>query len=265
MGFGTFAIHPLVVFLISVLVMWLSARIGASIARGNLEQEHREDVGIMLGASLTLLALIIGFTFSMAVNRYDQRKTFEEAEANAIGTEYLRLQLLPAAAAARSNALLITYLDKRIAFYSEHNSGRLQLIDADTAQLQTDLWSAVRPIAAAKPTPVNSLVLAGMNDVLNSQGYTQAAWWNRIPIAAWGLLAIIGLCANVLVGYASHRAKRQAIVLLIVPILASIAFLLIAELDSPGGGLIAVKPQNLVSLAASLGVTVPSKTVAHPL
>jgi hypothetical protein len=61
---------------------------------------------LVLGATLTLLSLIVGFSFSMAVGRYDQRKNLEEEEANAIGTEYARAELLPAAAAARVRALL---------------------------------------------------------------------------------------------------------------------------------------------------------------
>ena len=70
----------------------------------------REDFGLILAAALTLLRLIIGFSFSMATSRYDQRKNLEEAEANAIGTEYARAGLLPAADAAKVRALLRTSL-----------------------------------------------------------------------------------------------------------------------------------------------------------
>ena len=84
-------------------------------------------------------------------------------------------------------------------------SVELREIDAATAQLQTELWSAVQAAAAAKPTPVIALAVSGMNDVLNSQGYTQAAWWNRIPIAAWGLMVVIAICCNLLIGYAARQ------------------------------------------------------------
>jgi hypothetical protein len=69
-----------------------------------LEEDIREDFGVIQTATLTLLGLIIGFTFSMAVGRYEQRKNYEEAEANAIGTEYVRADLLPGADAARVRA-----------------------------------------------------------------------------------------------------------------------------------------------------------------
>src|SRR6266487_5884796 len=100
--------YPLLVFVSSFLTLWLSAKIGVSVlrTRRSLEEETREDFGVILAATLTLLGLIIGFSFSMAINRYDQRKNYEEAEANAIGTEYIRADLLPSADAAKVRALL---------------------------------------------------------------------------------------------------------------------------------------------------------------
>jgi hypothetical protein len=77
-----------------------------------LKKDEREDFDTVLTASLTLLALIIGFSFSMAVSRYDQRKNYEEAEANAIGTEFLRADLLPSEVAARVRQLLKMYVDQ---------------------------------------------------------------------------------------------------------------------------------------------------------
>ena len=111
--------NPFIVFALALFVLWLSTRIGSSFLkrRLNLEEGVREDFSIILTATLTLLVLIIGFSFLMGINRYDQRKDYEEAEANAIGTEYVRADLLPAADAARVRALLRNYLDDRILFY----------------------------------------------------------------------------------------------------------------------------------------------------
>jgi hypothetical protein len=91
-----------------------------------------------------------------------------------------------------------------------------------------------------------------MNDVLNSQGYTQASWWNRIPLAAWGLMTVIAICCNLLVGYGARHPEAEGFLMLILPIVVSISFFLIADIDSPRGGVIVVQPQNLVSLAQSL-------------
>ena len=91
-----------------------------------------------------------------------------------------------------------------------------------------------------------------MNDVLNSSGYTQAAFWNRIPAAAWWLMAVIAVCANVMLGYGSRNAKAWGALSLLAPLMVSISFLLIADIDAPRHGLIRVVPQNLEALAASL-------------
>jgi hypothetical protein len=242
---------PFFVLLISFVVLWLSARIGAEFRKQqHLEDDLRHDLDLIVGATLTLLGLIIGFTFSMAVSRYDQRKNYEEAEANAIGTEYLRADLLPDAEQAKVRALLRDYLDQRVLFYQTNDGERLQQINRATAELQAELWSAV--LAAARPTPLLALAVSGMNDVLNSQGYTQAAWWNRIPVAAWVLMITIAVFANAMFGYGARRRKAGVLHMLVLPLVLSIAFFLIADIDSPRRGVIRVNPQNLISLAHSL-------------
>src|SRR5208283_4170623 len=242
--------YPALVFVLSFFGLSLSALIGASFLRRQrkLEEDVRQDFGLILAAALTLLGLIIGFSFSMAMSRYDQRKNYEAAEANAIGTEYVRADLLPASDAAKVRALLRNYLDQRVLFYMARDEQQIRQINARTAQLQTELWSAVLAPAAAQPTPTVALAVSGMNDVLNSQGYTQAAWWNRIPIAAWVLMAAIAICCNVLVGYCAQNVKAEGIILLILPLIVAIAFFLIADIASPRGGVIRVHPQNLESL-----------------
>jgi hypothetical protein len=91
-----------------------------------------------------------------------------------------------------------------------------------------------------------------MNDVLNSQAFTQAAWWNRIPKAAWILMVTIAIIGNLLVGYGAQNVKADGLLPTVVPFALSISFLLIADIESPQGGLIRVNPENLTSLAASL-------------
>lgn len=245
--------YPRIFFLFSLLVLWLSAQVGASLRRRRpLRDDERDDFNIVEAATLTLLGLIIGFSFSMATTRYDLRKNYEEAEANAIGTEYFRAGLLPAADAAGVRAQLGKYIELRIRFYGTRDQRELQQIDADTAQLQREMWSAVQVPAEARPTPVTALAVAGMNDVLNSQGYTQAAWWNRIPVSAWTLMILIAVCCNLLVGYGARSAGLKSGLLFILPLVISIAFLLISDIDSPRRGFINVVPQNLESLQKSL-------------
>ena len=245
--------YPIAVFLTSLVTLAISARIGAALARrGIVGLDAHDYFGVIQTATLTLLGLVIGFTFSMAVSRYDQRKNYEEEEANAIGTEYVRAELLPAADATVVRAKLKDYLDQRISWYSRTDEQRLREVEARTAGLQGELWGAIRGQAVAQPTPVMALVVSGMNDVLNTQGYTQAAWWNRIPPAAWLLMLALAFCSNVLVGMGA-KTRGHPILLLVLPLIVALAFLLIADIDSPRRGLIAVSPLNLLTLAQSLG------------
>src|SRR5258707_8526893 len=156
--------HPVLLFVISMPALWFGARVGAIFHNrigkldanmledfkivqlyriGKLDANMLEDFKLILGATLTLLGLIIGFTFSMAVSRYDQRKNLEEQEANAIGTEYVRADLLPASDAARLQTLLKSYLEQRILYYATSDVQLLERINIRTAQLQTELWSSV--------------------------------------------------------------------------------------------------------------------------
>jgi hypothetical protein len=91
-----------------------------------------------------------------------------------------------------------------------------------------------------------------MNDVINSQGYTQAAWWNRIPKAAWAFLILISALCNLMVGYGARDLRSRSILLAVLPLVVAISLFLIADIDSPRGGIIRVSPQNLESLAQSL-------------
>lgn len=244
--------YPFLILGMSLFIFWCATLIGGWFHRRarNFGQDSHEDFQFVVGGTLTLLVLIIGFTFSMAVNRYDMRKNFEEQEANAIGTEYVRADLLPSADAARVQTLLKDYLDQRILQYQARNGPRIREIDAETSRLQAEMWSVVAKSGVAQPTNVMALVVSGMNDVLNAQGYTQAAWWNRIPAGAWILVTLISLFCNVLIGYAAHG--RSGFLFLILPIALSISLFLIADIDSPRGGVIRVHPQNLEALARSL-------------
>lgn len=246
--------YPLVVLVVTFMVLVGALRFGTDVLGRNrkLLEHERSDFNMELGATLTLLSLIIGFSFAMATSRYDQRKDYEEEEANAIGTEYLRVELLPAADAARAKALLREYVDQRVLYYTTRDKRQVASIDAATARLQGELWKTVRDPAMANPTPTATLAVQGMNDVINTQGYTQAAWWNRIPVAAWTLMVAIAVCCHVLIGWGAHRTRSESRLLVVLPVVIAISFFLIADIDAPRSGVIRVQPENLISLASAL-------------
>ena len=245
---------PIEIGVFSMFGMWLSAWVGGLLRKGlgPAGSDERDDLGLVDGATLTFLGLLIGFTFSMAITRYDQRKNYEEEEANAIGTEYLSADLLPAPNAAAVRQLLAKFLNQRILFYTARNEKELATINAETTRLESEMWLQVKTAADAQPTTISAVAVVGMNDVLNREGYTQAAWWNRIPTSAWALLIVTAICCNVLIGYGARGDRGGAMLLIVFPVVVSISFLLIADIDAPRGGLIRIKPQNLLALSDSM-------------
>src|SRR5215468_1815450 len=218
-------LHPVVVFVISFVVLWLAAVLGLHLKKATgFDQEKRSDFGLIQAATLTLLGLLIGFSFSMAVGRYDQRKNYEEAEANAIGTEYLRADLLAPADRDKIRGLLKKYTELRIRYY-QAELDRVDSIDTQTAQLQGELWSAVVGPAGQKPDPVIALVVSGMNDVINAQGYALAAWRYHVPLSAMALMVCIAALCNVLVGYGSSSVAPSRLLLMVLPLYVATTYM----------------------------------------
>ena len=245
---------PLLFFAVLLLAFWISARAGylARKWRGETSESEREELQLVVTGTLTLLALIIGFSFSMAVGRYDERKRDEAVEANTIGTEYHRLGMLQRVDGTNARTLLKQYLNQRILWYETHDESGLAGIDSSTGSLQQKMWSIVENAGRSRGTAISSLVASGMNEVIDSQGYTLAAWLNRIPYTAWALMILISLSCTALIGYGSRPAGGAVRAYGFLPVVLAISLFLIADLDSTRRGLINNVPENLTALAQSL-------------
>lgn len=243
---------PLLVLGLSFGTLALSVKLGDFIRKrsGASQEKPRDDLGVVLAGTLTLLGLIIGFSFSMATSRYELRKSCEQIEANAIATEWIRSDLLPAVDAPKLRELLKMYLDKRLLFYTVRNRQQLRSISFETSQLQNDLWSAIRSSFASAPPPVQGMLISGLNDVMNSEASTQAAFDNRVPLLAWLLIVVIASGCSFLIGLRAHRTDW--LVFLVIPIAVSISLFLIADLDSPREGAIRNGPKNLIRLTDAI-------------
>jgi hypothetical protein len=241
--------HSWQLFLISFFVLACASYLGATvIARVRRpESGGTEDVRIILGATLTLLGLIIGFTLSMAIGGYNTRQSNEAAEAAAIATAFNRADLLPAAESGTMRPLLTHYLDERLRFYRIHDR-EPQGAGTPTNQLTREMWSTAVRGAAAQPTPPTTLAVSGVNDVLTSYSNTQAGWRNQIPLAAWALMIAIAICCNILIGYCTANNRHRAS-LLVLPFVISVSFTLIGDIDVPGRGAIRVSPVNIERVA----------------
>jgi hypothetical protein len=137
-------------------------------------------------------------------------------------------------------------------FYTEQNESSLHDISKRTDDLENALWTEVLPPARSQAHAMMALAVSGMNDAINSRGYTQAAWWNRIPYTAWGLMGAIAICANLLVGFGARNFSHNVALFMIFPFVIAVSFFLIADIDSPRGGIIRVEPRNLIQLKNTL-------------
>ncbi len=245
---------PLVAPALFLPILWVSTRIGVYARRkhGALTDVVREDLGVILAANLTLLGLVIGFTFSMAAGHFDQRAKCETAESNAIATELLRVNLLSAPEAERMCALLMKYTGERVEFYEARNARETDQVNRAMAPLQLGLWSRVRTTALSEPAPVAMLEISGMNDVFNAQENARAAWQDRIPPSAWTLIGTVAVLANFFLGYTSRQMEFNGRRLFILPLLVSCSLFLIADMDSPYGGLIHTGPRNLMHISNTM-------------
>jgi hypothetical protein len=244
--------RPVLLFLamLALFIGCTTAGVYARLHGHKLTPAERAEFDLVRNAMFTLLGLIVGFAISMAVGRYDLRKGLEESEANAIGTEYVRLDFMPADAASKARAALRTYTDERIAFYGLLEPEAIARNAADTGRTMTALWDAIAPATNASQTAVTALVAAGMNDVLNSYGYTVASWRNRLPVEVWLLLIGVAAGCNFLIGFGAERLSSATHAIL--PVTASLAILLIADVEGPHNGFVRVHPENLIDAAESM-------------
>jgi hypothetical protein len=245
---------PVPAFVVTFLVLWFAVWLAAtrfSRLRAEAVKLNRE-FEVVQGATLTLLGLIVGFTFSMALDRYEQRKILESAESAAISTAWLRADLLPAEDTPKVRALLLQYLDSRIAFFGTRMPSRTHEALASGRKLQAEMWSAVTAHAKASPSSLTALAVSSIGDVVTSAGDSEASWNNRIPGTAWLLMAAMAVFATVLVGIGLDEGHGFSRMLLVLPLVIATAFFLIADVESPRMGIIRVVPDNLVALSHSL-------------
>lgn len=210
---------------------------------------ERSQVNAISGAVLGLLALLIGFTFSMAVNRFDARQDLVLQEANAVGTTALRAQLLQPGAEAEVLRLLRQYVQVRLDF---HDAGvderKLHAVTAQTAVLQQALWRVAMQQAhgGGNAAQVN-LFIVSLNDTIDLHGKRLAAMRNHVPPAVVLLLLLVTLGAVGLVAYGGGlHARRQVAAQAVLAALLVLSIVLIVDLDRPRRGLIQVSQQSML-------------------
>ncbi|MBZ4370185.1 hypothetical protein [Corallococcus sp. AS-1-6] len=211
------------------------------------------DVSALQASVLGLVALLLGFSFSMAAERYSLRRSLVVKESNAIGTLYLRLGYLPEPSRGEMRAWMRRYTDLRLEGHEAANepdvfAKKLQ----ESESLKAQLWARLEALAPRMEAPVLILVTQAMNDVFDVGDERLAAAHNLIPTSIFGLLLVGMLGSGVLLGYqpAAHLRGFLSWVLFVV-ILTAVTFTLL-DLDFPTRGRIRVDQEPLRSLQKQL-------------
>lgn len=241
-----------VIFLISLVVVLGAGEIGRALG---VREKRGYSVATLEAAILGLLALMISFTFAMALSRYEARREAVLNEANAIGTAALRARLLPAPYNSDVLRLLKEYVQLRLDV-SNGSPTREKLNTAINRSnaIQEALWQQAKLVSAKDKAVVpTGIFIQSLNEMIDSQGKRLSAAFNQIPNTV--LLALYGIAAiaSGFSGYASGlTSKRTRLPVLIVGALICLVILLIQDIDQPYGGFIRVSQRPMVDTAASL-------------
>lgn len=223
-----------------LLVLEMGHRLGRRYERIDSDGAH-SGTGSVEGAVFALFGLLVAFTFSGAAARFDARRHLIVEEANAIGTAYLRLDVLPAEVQPALHELFRRYLDSRLAVYRklpDFAAARAELARSST--LQGEIWSqAVAGCRAAGPQPCAILLLPALNAMIDITTTRTMTRLMHPPGVVFGLLFGLGLGCSVLAGYSmAHGTLRKWPHMIAFAAITSLTVYVILDLEYPRLGLI---------------------------
>jgi hypothetical protein len=218
------------------------------------DEARRNQISGVQGAMLGLLGLLLGFTFSMAVSRYELRRDLVLKEANAVGTTWLRASLLPEAHREPVRELLRRFVDVRLK-YQARSYDAVELAEGLRlgAEIETDLWTHAEASAKETPTPITATFIVALNDMIDTDAERIAAHRNTIPAAVWILLLVVAASGCLISAYASGaQGARSAFTSLLLPLLITIVIVFVFDLLHTHQGLVTISQQPLIDLQQSM-------------
>jgi hypothetical protein len=221
--------------------------------RQQLHQEEKESpVTGMVAGTLGLLAFMLAFTFGMAGSRFEERRQVVLDEANAIGTCYLRAEMLPAPMRTEVKNLLREYVDVRLDAVQQ--SGKLDQDVARSEELHGRLWAQAVAVTEKDRSPIAAIFVESLNEVIDLHSTrVMAGLRSRVPAVIWIVLYVLAILAMEMIGYHAGLANsRRSIAAFSLIIGFALVLFLIADLDRPGQGLIGVSQQAMIDLRHSM-------------
>jgi cellobiose-specific phosphotransferase system component IIC len=241
------------IFIGSLLLIWGATEVGWRL--GTRSQAESTNIGTLESATIGLLALLVGFTFAMALARFEARRDAVVQEANAIGTTVLRARFLPEPYRAESLKLLRDYVQVRIdAFQSGQSFAEMKAAVERSNVIQQALWQQAMAVGEKDKALIpTGLFIQSLNQMFDSQGVRLAVLRNQIPSIVLIVLNVLAAAAGGFVGYASAiDARLSRLPAIIMGLLISLVLYLIADLDRPNSGFITNNQQAMLDVAESI-------------
>lgn len=246
----------LVLFIVGGLLLLVSEigyRMGVRLFRKQ-DEARRGQIGGIQGAVLGMLGLLLGFTFAMAVARYEVSRELVLAEANSIGTTYLRASFLPPPHQTAVEELLRRYVDLRLDFYhAGTDKDAVDKAEQGAAQIHRELWKHAVAAAKESPSPITATFINSLNETIDLDASRLNAMRTRVPEAVWLLLLLVASVGCHASGYgAGASGVRNMFSGLILPLLITVLITILADLNRPRQGLIGISQQPMSDLQQSL-------------
>lgn len=249
-------LNEVALFFILLSALLGAAELGFLLARRERREgeEASAHAGAMHGAMLGLLALLLGFTFSLSMDRLEARKALLRDEANVIGTTYLRTQLLPEPMRSRLPPLLRRYMDTRLELCAHgFEPSRLSDIQRRTSALHAQMWAEAVAASRVSDSDITALAVDALNQTIDMHGMRVASIRSLIPTPLFVLLFTVSVFALGLCGYVSGSDHRRALALNgLTAVLITLVTTLVFDLQRPSRGLVRADPVALIELRDSM-------------
>lgn len=237
-----------VLLILLMLCCFLGARLRTRFA--SARDDHSPD-SYILSAVLGLLGLMIAFTFSMALNRYDDRREMVISEANAIGTTWLRAGLIEGQAGKALQKSVADYAHLRSRL---PNAGETEAVERQTGAEQRKLWDQMRRSLGATSPPIFATLINAMNDMFDIAAARKAEREAQIPALVVEVVLLYALLSAGIVGYVLGASEpRHRGVTFILFVLLTLSLTLILDLDRPWRGGITISQQPMIDLVEGFG------------
>lgn len=250
-----------VIVIVSILLLAvteLGFRFGLRVYRAK-DEARKGQVSVVLAAILGLLGLLLAFTYAMAADRFESRRALVLADANAIGTTFLRASLLPDVHRQAVERLLRRYVDTRLDFHAAAGDKARQSAALHTAEeIQRELWSHAVMASKSAPTPLTVSFINALNETIDLNATRLYAFRTHVPGLVWLLVLSVAACGCSAGGYgAGASGVRGAFTSLMLPLLIAVVITLIADLDRSYGSWIGIQQQPLLDLKRDLSDGIP--------